>query len=117
MRHFAYNPGRPLQSVHLVPLGGAVHWRIMSSSRVSRSFRRGRQAGGASDSDWLLTGLLGPTAPSFLPVWPQGDPMPAVSQMSLNTGTTTANTVITKIGATGQVSIYRNAGATHLREN
>jgi len=55
-----------------------------------------------------------PTTPSYLTVWPAGETRPNASNLNFAAGQTIPNLVIAKVGANGQVSIYNNAGATHL---
>lgn len=62
----------------------------------------------------LTVTVVAPTANAYLTVWATGDTMPTASQMSLDTGVTWANAVISKVGTGGQVSFYTNVGSTDL---
>ncbi len=55
-----------------------------------------------------------PTASSFLTVWPTGSPRPLASNLDFVAGQTVANSVLTKVGADGTISIYNNTGAAQV---
>jgi hypothetical protein len=56
-----------------------------------------------------------PTAPlSFLTVYPTGEPRPEASNLNFVAGEDVANLVIAKVGADGKVSVYNDAGSTHV---
>ena len=55
-----------------------------------------------------------PTASSFLTVWPTGTRRPLASNLNFTADQTVANSVLTKIGAGGTISIYNNTGAVHV---
>ena len=55
-----------------------------------------------------------PTMSGFLTVWPRGETKPTASTHNFVPGLTTANLVLAKVGAGGQVSIYNLAGNTHV---
>jgi hypothetical protein len=54
------------------------------------------------------------SAASFLTVWPTGSPRPLASNLNVAAGQTVANSVITKVGANGSISIFNNSGAAHV---
>ena len=54
------------------------------------------------------------TVSSFVVVWPAGEIRPDASNLNTEPGQDTPNLVFAKIGAGGKVSIYNNAGSTHL---
>ncbi|MDQ6948263.1 MAG: hypothetical protein M3256_18865 [Actinomycetota bacterium] len=60
------------------------------------------------------TTATGPTSTSFLSVWPTGEVRPNASNLNVVSGQTVPYLVIAKVGAGGQVSVYNNAGSTHL---
>ncbi len=89
------------------------------------------KVGGGSSIDLKVTGRGGvpvsgvssvvlnvtvtePTTGSFVTVWPAGQPRPTASSLNMVAGQTTPNLVIAKVGAGGHVSLYNNAGETHL---
>ncbi|MGZ4805230.1 MAG: endo alpha-1,4 polygalactosaminidase [Ilumatobacteraceae bacterium] len=55
-----------------------------------------------------------PTASSFLTVWPTGNPRPVASNLDFVAGQTVANSVLTKVGTDGTISIYNNTGAAQV---
>jgi len=55
-----------------------------------------------------------PTNGSFLTVWPTGDARPTASNLNFAVGDTVANSVLTKVGVDGQISIFNNTGATQV---
>ena len=55
-----------------------------------------------------------PTAPSYLTVFPSGQPVPMASNLNFLAGQTVPNLVVAKVGSNGQVSIYNPAGAVHV---
>jgi hypothetical protein len=55
-----------------------------------------------------------PNDSSFLTVWPTGSARPTASNLNFTPGDTVANSVLTKVGTDGQVSIYNNTGSTHV---
>ena len=54
------------------------------------------------------------TATSFVTVWPTGTPMSDTSNLNMTAGGTSANLVITKLGAGGTVDIANAFGEAHL---
>ena len=58
--------------------------------------------------------VVGPTAASYLTVWPTGEPMPTASNLNYVAGQTVPNLVKTKVGAGGQVSVFNAVGSVHV---
>jgi hypothetical protein len=58
--------------------------------------------------------VTGPTAGSFLTVWPSGEPRPFASSVNMVAGQTVPNMVLTRVGTNGMVSIYNNTGSTDV---
>jgi serine protease len=56
----------------------------------------------------------GPTAQSYLTVWPTGQPQPTASNLNTIAGRTTAVRVQVPVGANGQVSIFNAAGSVNV---
>jgi hypothetical protein len=56
----------------------------------------------------------GPTSPGYLTVWPSGQPKPLASSLNFVPGQTVPNLVIAKLGSGGKISIFNNAGNTHV---
>ena len=55
-----------------------------------------------------------PSAASFVTVYPTGTKRPLASNLNMVPGQVTPNLVIAKVGAGGKVSLFNNAGTTHL---
>ncbi len=53
-------------------------------------------------------------APSYLTIWPTGDPRPNASNLNMVAGQTVPNLVVSKLGAGGKVSIFNAAGTTNV---
>lgn len=58
-----------------------------------------------------VTAVL-PTRVGYVTVWPTGATQPLASNLNLNPGTTIPNTVIAKVGAQGQISLYNGGSAS-----
>jgi hypothetical protein len=58
--------------------------------------------------------VTGPTAASYLSVYPTGSARPTVSSLNFKAGWTGANNVTVPVGTGGQVDIYNFAGTTHV---
>ena len=73
--------------------------------------------GGVSDEPEavaLNVTVTGPTAGSYLTVWPSGEPRPLASSVNMVAGQTVPNMVLARVGANGMVSIFNNAGSTDV---
>lgn len=55
-----------------------------------------------------------PTAGSFLTAWPAGQDRPVASNLNFVPGQTVPNLVVVKVGDSGKVDLFSNAGATHV---
>jgi hypothetical protein len=58
--------------------------------------------------------VTGPTASSFLTVYPHGEARPTASAINFTAGQTIANGVTAKLGADGTLDIFNSAGAVHV---
>ena len=58
--------------------------------------------------------VTGPTALSFLTVFPAGEPLPLASNLNFRPGQTVPNLVVAKQGAGGRMAIYNAAGTAHV---
>jgi hypothetical protein len=58
--------------------------------------------------------VTNPTKPSFLTVWPAGQPRPTASNVNFTAGETVPNRVIVPVGQNGQVSVFNNAGTADV---
>jgi hypothetical protein len=55
-----------------------------------------------------------PTAASYLTVWPSGDARPVASSVNMSPGQTVPNLIIARVGEGGRVTVFNNAGSTHV---
>ncbi|HEX3622441.1 MAG TPA: VCBS repeat-containing protein [Acidimicrobiales bacterium] len=55
-----------------------------------------------------------PSTGGFLTVFPSGTARPLASNLNVGPGQTVPNLVLAKVGADGKVSVYNNAGTTHV---
>ena len=91
---------------HLGALGGGQMLDLQVAGR-----------GGVSDNPEavaLNVTVTGPTAGSFLTVWPSGEARPFASSVNMIPGQTVPNMVLARVGANGKVSIYNNTGSTDI---
>ncbi|MBI4883266.1 MAG: DUF1501 domain-containing protein [Actinobacteria bacterium] len=58
--------------------------------------------------------ITGPTATSFLTVWPSGSSRPNTSSVNMVAGQTVPNMVISMVGANGKVSVFNAFGYTDV---
>jgi sugar lactone lactonase YvrE len=80
---------------------------------VSVTGKGGVPATGVSAVALNLT-VTEPSAGGFLTVFPSGTPRPLTSSLNFVAGQTVANLVMATVGADGKISIYNNAGSSHL---
>ena len=69
---------------------------------------------GTPEAVALNVTVTGPTAGSFLTVWPSGEPRPFASSVNMIPGQTVPNMVLARVGTNGKVSIYNNTGSTDV---
>ena len=69
---------------------------------------------GQAEAVVLNVTSTGSDTPSFVTVWPTGEPRPNASNLNTEPGQDTPNLVIAKLGAGGKVSIYNDNGSGHL---
>ena len=55
-----------------------------------------------------------PSTTGYLTVWPTGSPQPYASNLNFAAGQTVANSVLTKVGESGEISLSSNAGTTNV---
>jgi uncharacterized protein (DUF1501 family) len=70
-------------------------------------------ATGAAAATMNVT-VTGCDSPSYLTVWPAGEPRPNASNLNVVTGQTVPNLVISKLGASGRVSLFNAFGTTDV---
>lgn len=109
--------------------------RLMDTRAGGSTFDGGGQAGGGVAARSVRTLTVGgragvpatgvgsvvlnvtavdPTAASYLTAWPTGFTQPTASNLNVVPGDAVANLVVVPIGADGTVSLYNDAGTTHL---
>lgn len=57
---------------------------------------------------------VNPTSAGFVTAWPTGTPIPLASNLNLDVGATRANLTTVRLGGSGQISLYANAGTVHV---
>ena len=80
---------------------------------TTRDLQVGGAGGVPSDADAVVLNVTvtGPTAGSYLAIWPQGATRPTVSSLNFTAGETIPNAVTVKLNAVnGKISIYNLAG-------
>ncbi|MFR9778844.1 hypothetical protein ACL02O_22690, partial [Micromonospora sp. MS34] len=75
--------------------------------------RGGVPAGGVGSVVLNVT-VTGPTADSFLTLYPSGESVPTASSINFPAGWLGSNNVTVKVGADGKVMIYNRNGSTHV---
>jgi hypothetical protein len=58
--------------------------------------------------------VAGPTAPSYLTAWPDGEFRPLASDLNFRAGATIPNMVVVKVGSDGKIDLYNAAGSTDV---
>jgi uncharacterized protein (DUF1501 family) len=58
--------------------------------------------------------VTGPTASSYLTLWPSGEDRPLASSVNMVAAQTVPNMVLARVGSNGMVSIYNNSGSTDV---
>ena len=91
--------------------GGAV--RAGGQARLMVRGRGGVPASGVASVAINVT-AVGPTAVSYLTVWPSDRTKPNASNLNLSPRTTVANMVIVPLAADGSITIFNAAGSTDV---
>ncbi len=83
---------------------------------ATRSMRGINPVTAGPDDEGVIVNLteVSPTATTFVTAWDGSGSRPTTSVLNATRGRTTANAVITGLGATGRFSAYNAAGSTHL---
>jgi len=74
----------------------------------------GRPAPAGATAVVMNVTAVGPTAPSYVTVFPTGTSRPTVSNLNLDAGRTAPNLVTVRVGSGGEVSLYNRSGSVHL---
>jgi hypothetical protein len=85
-------------------------------ARATRRLPVGGRAGVAADAVAVALNVTadGPTANTFLTVFPADTARPLASNLNVPAGATIANLVIAKVGTAGQLDFYNDVGSVHL---
>ena len=62
----------------------------------------------------LNTTVTGPSAGSYLTLYPSGSSLPLASNLNFSGGQTVPNLVTVKVGSDGKINVYNNKGTTHV---
>lgn len=83
---------------------------------ASRVLQVGGQAGVPSTATAVVLNVTvtGPTATSFLTVWPDGAAQPLASDLNYGASQTVPNLVVVKLGPNGAVDFYNLSGSTDV---
>ena len=109
-RHHAVGPTRILDTRNGIGASGKVTNTTLTLGVAGKA---GVPTTGASGVVMNVT-VTGPSAWSFLTVWPSGEGMPTASSLNYTQGLTVANLVIVKLGADGAVNLANAFGDTHV---
>ncbi len=109
-RHHAVGPTRILDTRNGIGSSGKV---TNTTLRLPVAGLAGVPGSGASGVVMNVT-ITGPSAESFLTVWPSGEGMPTASSLNYTAGLTVANLVIVKLGGDGAVNLANAFGDTHV---
>ena len=92
--------------------GSSSAWGPWSTRTVAVAGAGGVPAG--AKAVVLNVTVTDTTAPSYLTVWPTGQPQPTASNLNWPAGDTRPNLVVAKIGAGGTISIFNLLGTTNV---
>lgn len=57
---------------------------------------------------------LGPTESTFLELWPDGQPRPVLTHLSVGAGEDLSDMAVVEVGDNGKVDVYNNSGKTNI---
>lgn len=122
--------GQNPPTVDPVPVAGNLRFVPLPPARITDTRLTGVSLGAGTRLDVKAAGVSGVPAGAkavalnvttvsssgvtFLRVWPAGQPMPSASVLNTDNLRTTGAGVIAGVGGEGKVSIYNNAGSTHV---
>ena len=110
-RYSAVTPGRLLDT--RFGTGGGTRLGAGASLDLQVSGRGGVPAAGVGAAV-VHVAVTGPSASSFLTVYPTGETRPLAANLNFNAGDTLGNRAFVKLGTGGRVTIYNNAGSTDV---
>jgi hypothetical protein len=110
-----FNPLPPARVLDTRDGNGAPLAKVAQNSSIDLQItgRGGVPATGVSAVTLNVT-VTEPTMLSYLTAWPAGESRPVASNLNFTAGQTVPNLVVVKVGAGGKVSLYNNAGSTHV---
>nr|AGC72388.1 hypothetical protein [uncultured bacterium A1Q1_fos_15] len=87
-----------------------------SAAGQTRDLQITGRAGVPSDARAVVINLtsVGSTSGGFITAWPTGVSRPVASVLNRTSGQTIANLAVVPIGSGGKISLYNNAGTSHL---
>ncbi|WP_421740917.1 peptidoglycan recognition protein [Cellulomonas sp.] len=122
--------GQNPPTVDPVPVVGELRFVPITPTRILDSRITGVSLGAGTRVDLQATGVAGvpgsakavalnvttvsSSGVTFLRVWPAGQPMPSASVLNTDNLRTTGAGVVAGVGGQGKVSIFNNAGSTHV---
>ncbi|HEV2089338.1 MAG TPA: VCBS repeat-containing protein, partial [Cryptosporangiaceae bacterium] len=111
----AFTPLTPARILDTRAAVGAPATRLGAAGTLGLQVagRGGVPAAGVSAVVLNVT-VTEPSATSFLTAWPNGEVRPLASNLNYGPGQTVPNLVVVKVGASGKVDLFNNAGATHV---
>ena len=98
-----------------VPTAGKVSQSVVDldvTTAISAAFPGATAA--TVDAVVINVTATGPTATSWVTVWPTGSTKPVASNLNMTADQTIPNLVIAKVGTGGKISLANQAGQTHL---
>lgn len=112
----AFQPMRPeriLDSRAGIGLGSVFRLGPGQSVDLPVAGQGGVPVGGAGAASMNVT-VTGCDSPSYLTIWPAGEPRPTASNLNFVAGQTVPNLVISKLGHEGKISIFNAFGSTDV---
>lgn len=109
----ALQPDRVLDTRASIGVPGTIPVGPDSSIEIALAGRSGLPEHGVGAVVLNVT-VTGATEPSFITVWPSGQPRPLASSLITLPGETNPNLVISRVGPGGRVSLYNAFGSSHL---
>lgn len=109
-RHFALPAARLLDTT-ASGAGGAM---TAASTRVIQVLGAGGVPASGVQSVVLNITALNPSAVTFMTAWPNGEARPVAANLNAIAGSPASNLAIVKVGTSGRVQLYNNAGTTNV---
>lgn len=110
----AYTPVTPSRVLDTRTGNGAPVGAIGPAGRIDVQIAGRGDVPASANAVVLNLTSTAASAPSYVTVWPAGQPQPQASSLNVAPGLDVANLVVAEVGTGGQVSLYSNAGTGHL---